>query len=50
MEIITVLERTLQAAPIPATAIADQARAVRETMDVYLTQKDLTALKQAGRR
>jgi len=50
MEIITSLEQMLQDMPTPAADIADQARAVRESMDVYLTQKDLTDFKQSGRR
>jgi plasmid stability protein len=49
-EIITSLEQMLQDMPTPAAGIANQARAVRESMDVYLTQKDLTALKEAGRQ
>ena len=49
-EIITTLEHTLHVAPIDATAIGKHARAVRETMGVYLTQTDLTSLKNAGRR
>ncbi len=48
-EIITTLESALHSAPIDATAIGRHARAVRETMGVHLTQKDLTALKNAGR-
>lgn len=50
MEIITTLESTLHSAPIDAPAIGKHAQAVRETMAVYLTQKDLTTLKNAGRR
>ena len=49
-EIITTLESTLHGSSIDATAVGKHARAVRETMGVYLTQKDLTALKNAGRR
>ena len=49
-EIITTLEHTLHGAPIDATAIGKHARAVRETMGVYLSRKDLTSLKNAGRR
>ena len=49
-EIIMTLENTLHGAPIDARAIGKHARAVRETMGVYLTQKDLMALKGAGRR
>ena len=49
-EIIMALESTLHGSPIDAKAIGKHARAVRETMGVYLTQKDLAALKNAGRR
>lgn len=49
-EIITTLERTLHSTAIDATAVGRHARAVRETMGVYLTQKDLTTFKNAGRR
>jgi len=49
-EIIMTLESTLHGSPIDATAIGKHARAVREAMGVFLTQKDLTALKNAGRR
>ena len=49
-EIITTLESALHGAPIDAAAVGKRARAVRETMGVYLTQKDLRALKSAGRR
>jgi len=49
-EIITTLESALHGAAIDATAVGKHARAVRETMEVYLTQKDLKAFKNAGRR
>lgn len=49
-EIIMTLERTLHGVPVDAAAIGKHARTVRETMGVYLTQKDLTAFKTAGRR
>ena len=49
-EVISTLESALHASPIDATAIGDHARAVRDTMDVYLTQKELKAFKNAGRR
>ena len=49
-EIIATLEGTLHGAPIDAEAIGQRARAVRETLGVYMTQKDMTALKNAGRR
>lgn len=49
-EIIVTLESVLRGSPIDATAVGEHARAVRETMDVYLTQRELTDLKNAGRR
>jgi plasmid stability protein len=49
-EIITTLESTLHSAPLDAAAIGTRARAVRESMGVYLTQKELGTLKNAGRR
>jgi len=49
-EIIMTLESTLHGSPINAPAIGQHARTVREMMGVYLTQKDLDALKNAGRR
>jgi plasmid stability protein len=49
-EIIATLEASLGAARADADATATQARAVRETMGVYLTQRDLDAFKKAGRR
>ena len=49
-EIIITLENTLHGSPIDATAIGKHARAVRESIGVYLTQRDLTAFKDAGRR
>ena len=49
-EVIATLEGTLRGTPIDAAAIGEHARAVRETLGVYLTQRDLSALKNAGRR
>ena len=49
-EVIVVLESTILGTRIDAAAIGKHARAVRETMGVYLTQEDLTALKNAGRK
>jgi hypothetical protein len=49
-EIIVTLEGVLHGVAIDAKAIGKHARAVRETMGVYLTQKDLATLKNAGRR
>jgi len=49
-EIIMTLAQTLHASRIDASAVAHQARMVRETMGVYLTQRDLADLKGSGRR
>ena len=49
-EIIATLESTLHGSPIDADAVGKHARAVRETLGVYLTQRDLSSLKNAGRR
>ena len=49
-EIIATLECTLHGTPIDATAVGNHARSVRETMGVYLTQTELTTLKNAGRK
>ena len=49
-EIITTLENTLHGMPIDASAVGNHARTVRETMGVYLTQTELAALKNAGRK
>ena len=49
-EIIAILEGSLHGSRIDAAAVSDRARTVRETMGVYLTQADLTALKDSGRR
>ena len=49
-EILITLESTLHGTPIDADAIGKHARAVRESMGVYLTQKDLTEFRNSGRR
>ena len=49
-EIIVTLESIFHGTVIDAKAVGTHARAVRDTMGVYLTQKDLAALKNAGRR
>lgn len=49
-EIIVTLESILHGTVIDAKAVGKHARAVRETMGVYLTQEDLATLKNAGRR
>jgi hypothetical protein len=49
-EILVTLESLVHGAVIDAKAVGNRARAVRETMGVYLTQKDLARLKNAGRQ
>lgn len=49
-EIIATLEGVARATPVDAPAVLRQARAVREEAGVYLTQRELTSLKNAGRR
>lgn len=49
-EIIATLESSLHSVRIDAAGIASHARAVRETTGVYLTQRDLAAFREAGRR
>jgi plasmid stability protein len=49
-EIIAVLESTLHGSHIDASAIGERARSVRKTMGVCLAQRELDALKNAGRR
>lgn len=49
-EIIVTLESILHGIVIDAKAVGKHARSVRETMGVYLTQKDLATFKNAGRR
>ncbi len=49
-EIITTLESAVRGSPIDAAGVGRHARAVRETMAVYLTEKDLNRLKTSGRR
>jgi len=49
-EIITTLERMVHSSPVNAAAIGRRAREIRETMGIYLTEKDLHCFKTAGRR
>lgn len=49
-EIIMILETSVRGTVIDVTSVIDHARAVRETLDVYMTQPDLKQLKGAGRR
>lgn len=49
-EIIATLAGTVSAAAVDASAVLSHARSVRETLGVYLTQADLKAAKDRGRR
>ncbi len=49
-EILVTLESHVHGAVVDAKAIGEHARAVRETMGVYLTQRDLQSFKHVGRK
>ena len=49
-EIIMTLQSALHSAPVDVADISLQAKSVRESMGVYLTQVDIDALKQSGRK
>ena len=49
-EVIAMLEGALSSVPVDASSVVQHAKAVREMSGVYVTQKDLDALKHAGRR
>jgi plasmid stability protein len=49
-EIITMLEQVVSGARVDASAVGRHAQAVRESMGVYLTGRDLEALKKSGRK
>ncbi len=49
-EIVAMLDSMLHGAAIDAKAVGARARAVRETMGVYLTQEELSRLKDTGRQ
>ncbi|MCC5849559.1 MAG: Arc family DNA-binding protein [Verrucomicrobia bacterium] len=49
-EVIATLEGSLHASPIDGDAIGRHARAVRESLGVYMTEQDLNEFKEAGRR
>jgi len=49
-EVIASLEATIHGVRVNTAAIINHARAVRETTEVYLTESELTAFKNAGRR
>lgn len=44
------LENSMHSMPIDANIISNHACAVRETMGIYITQNDLTVLKNEGRK
>lgn len=48
-EIIMTLERSLHSVRVDAENIRRQAKSVRESAGLYMTQKELTELKNAGR-
>lgn len=48
-EVLACLEASVRATPVDTEDLIRKARALRETMKVYLTQKELTALKNQGR-
>ncbi len=49
-EIIATLQNSVHSTPIDADSLAREARVVRENVGAYLTQRELDALKKAGRR
>ncbi|MCX6349845.1 MAG: Arc family DNA-binding protein [Candidatus Aureabacteria bacterium] len=49
-EIIATLVSTISAAVVDASAVIHHARSVREGVGIYLTQSDLKAAKDRGRR
>lgn len=48
-EIITTLEAALHSSRIDTVALRERALEVRESMGIYLTQRELDAFKNAGR-
>ena len=49
-EVLATLETSLHSMRLDADTILSRARTVRETMDIYLTEKDLSLFKDEGRR
>ena len=49
-EILGLLEDAVRPTVVPADTTIGKARAVRESMPVYLTRRDLDAFKAEGRR
>jgi len=48
-EVLACLEASVHATPVDTEDLIRQARTLRESMKVYMTQKELTALKNQGR-
>jgi plasmid stability protein len=48
-EVICALEQVLANGPPDANSLLSEAQAVREEMTVYMTQRDLDAMRQKGR-
>jgi plasmid stability protein len=48
-EVICSLEQLLSGTPTDVGQYISEARAVREEMNVYITQRELTAIKNEGR-
>lgn len=48
-EIIAILDSHVHASKVDASEVANRARAVRETMNIFLTQKDLAEFRKSGR-
>jgi len=49
-EVLAMLEASLHSTRLDAGSLLSRARAVRETMDIYLTEQDLATLKNEGRQ
>ena len=49
-EILATLETSLQSTRLDAGSLLTRARAVRETMGIYITEQDLTMFKNEGRQ
>ncbi|MBU0676664.1 MAG: Arc family DNA-binding protein [Verrucomicrobia bacterium] len=49
-EIIATLENSLHGARVDTASVVSHARAVRETMGVFMTHSDLKAFKNEGRK
>lgn len=48
-EVICALEQILAETPVDADCFLSEAQAVREEMTVYMTQRELRAMKEQGR-